>query len=31
MNWRSLAALWIQEEDMVGTIPGENMGPIREH
>ena len=31
MNWRPLAALWIQEEDMVGTSRGENMGTIREH
>ena len=31
MNWRPLAASWIQEEDMVGRSRGENMGPIREH
>jgi len=31
MNWRPLAALWIQEEDKLGTSCGENMGSIREH
>jgi len=31
MNWRPLAASWIQEDDMVGRCRGENMGPIREH
>jgi len=31
MNWRPLAASWIQEEDMVGRSRGENMAPIREH
>jgi len=31
MNWRLLAASWIQEEDMVGRSRGENMDPIQEH
>jgi len=31
MNWRPLAASWIQEEDIVGTSHGKNMGPIRDH
>jgi len=31
MNWRRLAASWIQQEDMVDMSSGENMGPIREY
>jgi len=30
MNWRPLVTLGTQEEDMVSTNRGENMGPIRE-
>jgi len=31
MDWRLLAASWIQDEYMVGRSRGENMGPIREY